>query len=55
LVTFTTIPKKEVRIYGFIRGRSDRIEKCRENEWNVVRPCKTGKFPLRPYQNDFGN
>ncbi len=20
-----------------------------------LRPCKTGKFPLRPYQNDYGN
>ncbi len=20
-----------------------------------VRPCKTGKFPLRPQQNDYGN
>jgi len=20
-----------------------------------VRPCKTGKFSLRPYQNDYGN
>jgi len=21
----------------------------------AVRPCKTGKFSLRPYRNDYGN
>ncbi len=23
--------------------------------WLTVGPCKTGKFSLRPYQNDYGN